>query len=183
MQHYMRACSRALAIITCVAILGACASGADIRVDKDPGADFSGFSTFSFMRPLGTDSGASSTRLSGHLIAATTTELEARGLRTVSGSADLLVNFYSGITSGIPGQRGALVKAPVRNYGGWTGYPLDAMRSSAIDEGTLIIDLVNRRTNQLVWRGKAEQRVTEAMRDDLGQTVAELVSALLAEFP
>ena len=37
--------------------------------------------------------------------------------------------------------------------------------------------------NRLVWDGAATGRVTETMRDNLGETVDTLVAAILVEFP
>jgi len=183
MQKYRVTLARSIFTMVVAAILGACTSGPPVSTNKDPAADFSGFKTFGFMQPLGTDRNGSRTVLSGHLIAATTRELKGRGLQSVSSNPDLLINFFSGIRAGIPGQRGVAPTPAVRNYGGWAGYPLGAFTSNSITEGTIAVDIVDRRSNRLVWEGRFEDRLTEAMRDDLGQTVGDAIARIFAEFP
>ena len=64
---------------------------------------------------------------------------------TTSGSADVLVHYHASITQRIdtaeldPG-----------------GKPYAGRRSEVYDAGTLLIDLIETRTNKLVWRGWAE---------------------------
>lgn len=174
---------RLLALASVALLLGACTSGAEIRTSKDPAADFAGFRTFGFMQPLSTDRNGARTRLSGHLIAATTRELKAHGLVSVSSNPDLVVNFYSGMSTGIQGQVGTPITPAVRNYGGWAGYPLGAFTSNSISEGTIVVDIVDRRSNRLVWEGRYHDRLTEAMKDDLGRTVSDAIVELFAEFP
>ncbi len=73
----------------------------DVRVSKDPAAEFSGYRTFGFMRPLGTDRNGARTLLSGHLIEATTRELMDRGFTFDNTNPDLMVNFLSSTQTGI----------------------------------------------------------------------------------
>ena len=56
--------------------------------EHNPDADFSQFRTFSFAEPLATDRQGRRTTLSAQLMAATTRELQARGLQPVSNSPE-----------------------------------------------------------------------------------------------
>lgn len=47
-------------------------------------------------------------------------------------------------------------------------------------EGTIVIDLINRRTNEIVWRGKAEDIITA---NNLEEELREYVNAIFEEFP
>lgn len=175
--------NRALLPLMTVALAVACAAGPEISTNRDPAADFSAFRTFGFMQPLGTDSASARTPLSGWLIASTTRQLKSQGLQSVGSNPDLLVNFFSGIRTTTSSRSSASFTPALRNYGGWAGSPLSKLTTASISEGTLIVDIVDRRSNQLVWQGRAEERFTEAMEDDLPGTVDRLVAQLFSDFP
>ena len=166
-----------------LALFVGCTAGPDLRVNADPGADFSGYRTFGFVRPLGTDNPSGPTMMSARLSAATTRELEARGLRFVSNNPDLLVNFFSGFQSGIQMTNMPIFVMPVPNYGAWAGYRATFAPGERITEGTLGVHLVDRRTNRLVWEGIANDRVTEAMKDNPDETINKLIESIFARFP
>lgn len=173
----------AIASLLLSAALGGCASGPDLRVSSDPGTDFSAFRTFGFMQELGTDGPGGRTMLSARLSAATTRELEARGLQFVSNNPDVLVNFFSGIQSGIQMTNMPILVMPVENYGAWTGYRATFAPGERINEGTLGVHVVDRRSNRLAWEGIVNDRVTEAMKEKPDETINRLIARIFAEFP
>ncbi len=173
----------AVATLMLSTALAGCASGPELRVSADPGTDFSALRTFGFMQELGTDGPGGRTMLSARLSAATTRELEARGLRFVSGNPDVLVNFFAGIQSGIQMTNMPILVMPVENYGAWTGYRATFAPGERINEGTLGVHIVDRRRNRLIWEGIANDRVTEAMTENPDETVNKLIANIFAEFP
>ena len=166
-----------------VAMLGACATGPELRVSQDPNTDFSEFRSFGFLQELGTDARGSRSMLSARLIAATTRELEGRGLQFVSNNPDLLINFFSGLQTVIQGTNMPIMTMPVRNYGAWNGYHPAFASGQQITEGTLGVHVVERRSNRLAWEGIARDRLTEAMQDNADATVNSLIPLIFAEFP
>lgn len=181
-MNFLKHLGRAV-LVFAVAVSAACTTGPEVRVNADPATDFSGFRTFSFMQQLGTDSRGTRSMLSARLSAATTRELEARGLQFVSNNPDLLVNFFSGAQSGIQMTNMPIFVMPVPNYGAWTGYRATFAPGERITEGTLGVHLVDRRSNRLVWEGIARDRVTEAMTEDPDATINQLIESIFAEFP
>lgn len=163
-------------------MLGACAGGPEIATNQDPNADFSEFSSFGFVQQLGTDRGGSRSMLSARLMAATTGELESRGLQFVSNNPDLLVNFFSGLQTGFQTHNMPITAMPLRNYGAWNGYRA-SFSADNITEGTLGVHVVDRRNSRLVWEGSARDRVTEAMQDNADETVNGLITTIFAGFP
>lgn len=176
----LRAAVRPVSLLLAFLALAACAAGPEIRVNQDPSTDFNQFRTFGFT-PSGAAGG--SAMLNARLMAATTRELEARGLNFVSGNADLIVGFYTSMLSGIDTRNRPMVMMPVRNYGSWAGYSPYLKTGDPITEGTLVVHVVNRRARQLVWEGIARDRVTESMQDNPSQTVNELIAAIFETFP
>lgn len=183
MRTHRRPAARLTALLLLTNVLSACVTGPELRVNQDPNADFAEFRTFGFMQDLGTNRRGSATMLSARLIAATTRELESRGLRFVSNNPDLLFNFFSGLQTGIDTVNQPITIMPVRNYGSWAGYSSSFRTGQQITEGTLGVHAVERRTNTLVWEGIARDRVTEAMKDNADETVNSLIAAIFAEFP
>lgn len=183
MSANARPALRAAALLLAVAVLGGCASGPEVRINQDPRADFSGFTSFGFMQDLGTDSRGSRSMLSARLVAATTRELEGRGLQFVSNNPDLLINFFSGLQTGIHTVNQPITMMPVRNYGSWAGYSPSFRSGDQITEGTLGVHVVELRTNMLVWEGIARDRVTEAMQNNADETINGLITTIFADFP
>ena len=183
MQLSLRPAVRAASLLLVVATFCACAAGPEVRISQDPNADFSQYRTFGFVQSLGTDTRGTPSSLSPRLRAATTRELKARGLTFVSNNPDLLIDFYSGLQTGIGTLNQPIMLMPVRNYGSWAGYNARFHPGQPITEGTLAVRAVDRRSNMLVWEGIAQDRVTQAMHENLDETVNSLISAIFADFP
>lgn len=183
MQNNRRRVLRVTAALCASTVLGACASGPELRISADPAADFSQFQTFGFMQDLGTDNRGSRTMLSARLVAATTRELKSREMQFVSNNPDLLIDFYSGLQSGIDTWNQPITIMPVRNYGSWAGYRTPFGPGERITEGTLGVRAVDRRSNRLVWEGIARDRVTEAMTQNPDETINGLIADIFSEFP
>ena len=183
MQLECRPAARVIIALFAGALLGACISGPELRVNADPAADFSQYRSFGFPGELGTDNRGTRTMLSARLVTATTRELKGRELQFVSNNPDLLVDFYAGIQSGIDTVNQPIMMMPVRNYGSWAGYRPSFRPGERISEGTLIVHVVDRRSNRLVWEGIARDRVTSAMTANPDATINELIGSIFARFP
>ena len=87
--------------------------------------------------------------LSARLVTATTRQLKSRGLQFVSNNPDVLLDFYSGLQSGIDTRNQPIMIMPVRNYGSWAGYRSPFGPGDQITEGTLGVRVIDRRSNRL----------------------------------
>ena len=184
----MRFVLRVLAVAT-VAIVSGCSSGPSIRVDADPGADFSAYRTFGFFAPLATDKAGYSTLLTSRLKETAKREMQAHGYEYAASSPDLLVNFNVNVIDktevrsspsmsagyGYYGYRAGM-------YGSWSGYPQDVTTTN-YKQGTLAIDVVDAARRQLVWQGVAEGRITKEVRENPSAAVDIAVTQVLAGFP
>ena len=171
------------------ALLAACSSGPRVITNSDPQANFADFRSFSFMRPLSTDRAGATSIMSSHLIAATTSELEIAGMRRVENNPDLLINFFVTTrevirASNTPTTSVSMSHARGR-YGAWGGYSvgMSTTQVSQSTEGTLSVDMVDPRRNQLVWEGSATSRVTESKRENLQETIHDAIGHIFAKFP
>lgn len=181
--------SRRLAALVALIIgLSGCAStGPRVVADYNPDVDFGQFRTFAFAEPLATDRRGQRTTLSMQLIAATTRELQARGLKPVRTSPDLVIDFFMAEQSGAGTSNMSVASSPfVHAHGGittWSGYDLRNSTNRRITAGTLIIDVVDARRGALVFEGLLEDRITEDMRDNFADTVGSAVAEILAQMP
>lgn len=179
----------ALTFFLAAAALAGCASmgGPRVAADYDRAADFSAYRTFSFHQPLGTDEQGYETLVSQRLKAAAQRELEARGYRYVESGGDLGVNFGARLedktrVSTPPVSVGAGYGYGYRRYGTWIGYqsPVEVREYT---QGTLTVDLVDSRRQQLVWTGSAVGTVTQSARENLDAAIGRGVAAVFAKFP
>jgi hypothetical protein len=184
--------SNNIIILLFAAVLAACASGANIQSDYDPGADFGSYTTYDFMEGAGPDSDNYQSFFSKYMIAAITIEMEKRGY-TKAEDPDLWVNFNAILqektqvrTSSAPpppmmggyyGYRGA-------SYGSWGGYGYATeTHVSEYTEGTFNIDIIDSNRHQLVWEAVGVGRVSQKDLENLEEGVMQGVPKFFALYP
>ena len=104
-------------------------------------------------------------------------ELERRGFtKTAPQQADVLVHYHASVSQQID----------VRDLDNSRSYCADHdCRPFIYDKGTLFVDLVEPRTNRLIWRGWAEGSVDGVIDDQnsMESLIDEAVAKLLARLP
>lgn len=163
--------------------------GFSVSSDFDPAADFSGYRSWYWLPPSPTgDPRIDNDLVANRIRRAVERSLAARGFaKTSTGEGDFGVGYHGFIEGKID------VQTIDRYYGygpGWGyyggGYGGIATETyvDQYDEGTLILDIVDNRSQKLVWRGSTSARVIEdhtpQKRDERAQAA---VDAILAEFP
>ncbi|MEJ6004332.1 DUF4136 domain-containing protein [Paucibacter sp. AS339] len=170
-------------------LVGGCASGPQVRVSMDKAAVFSQYQTFAYASPLGTDRGGYQSIVSQHLKDATTQELQARGMRLVETSPQLLVNFSASLNEKM---RVSATPAPMLGMGYYgyragmyTAWPLygEQQTLTQYTEGTLNIDVVDAARKQLIWEGVVTDSVTQKELDQLKASIDKAVKAAFAKYP
>jgi len=189
MKNRIRTIRSLLVTIASSLLLAACAGGAKIVANSDPAADFGAYKTFDFYEPLSTDRGTTRSILSGFMIVATEKELKARGLTRTADSPDLMVDFVAGAQEKIRVSSQPTTSVSMHRgrgrAGTWGGYSMgmSTQQVSQTTEGTVAIDVVDRKQNQLVWEAAATGRVTEKTKDNIGQVAQTAVADMFARFP
>jgi hypothetical protein len=172
-------------------MLAACATGPAIYTTSAPDADLTRYQRFSFVDPLGTDRAGYASIVSQQLTFSTRRELELRGLEFVDNAdqADLLVNFFGHLDEQI---RTRQVADPFYGpsfydfrYGFYNPWPTYSISTEVqqFSQGTLVIDLIDARTNQMVWEGTARNEVTEKSRREAASRLDAAVKRIFEEFP
>jgi hypothetical protein len=114
-----------------------------------------------------------------HVLGAVEKQLASRGLEpAVEGTPDLLIHYHASISQRID------VNRRDREYGYCYAEdcPSDVLEYEA---GTLVIDIVDSRTNRVIWRGWAQHRVEDMLndRDRMASRIDEAVQRILERLP
>lgn len=171
---------RLIAALVLVAAAG-CTPPLTIDTDYDTDTDFSKYKSFSWMqgsKPSEKDiDGLTQQRIREAIEA----ELPKHGLKLVESGGDLAANYQISIQRKIK-QSNASVGV---GYG-WGPAHIGVSKSPSreYDEGTLIFDLVDPKSKQLIWRGTAVGTVhPEASPEERKENIRKAVGYLLAEYP
>jgi hypothetical protein len=180
---------RNLIIFSAVFCFAGCASGPNVRSDYDPGADFSSYKTYDFVKGAGPDYGNVQSFFTKYVIAAVTIEMESRGY-TKSRDPDLLINFNAILDDKI---RVSTTPAPMAGgyygyrggyYSSWGGYGYATeTHVSQYTEGTFNIDIIDAKRSQLVWEAVGVGRITDKKLKDVEGTVRNAVPVYFANYP
>lgn len=170
--------TRVLLMIFFTGLLGAGCSSIKVQTHYDPTADFSQYRTYKWLpqKSMGPSAGMKKlTPAEEQIIAAVERELAAKGLQKIGkGKPDLWITYHTRIRD----------KIDVTRYGyrywrhGPRGRVVEVRRYK---EGALIIDIIDRRAKQLVWRGWASSVLNNPAQ--VNQTIDKAVQKILEKFP
>ena len=97
--------------------------------------------------------------------------------RSASGTPDLLIHYHANISQ----------RFEVNGVDTQRGYCYDNCEPRVIDyeEGTLVLDIVDTRTNRVVWRGWAQSNMSGVIdnQDRLARQINEAVTRMMERFP
>ncbi|MEH6393908.1 DUF4136 domain-containing protein [Pseudoalteromonas sp.] len=173
-----------LLIAAAVLMLAACAKTPDVDYDKS--VDFSNYKTFAWM-PQATLANAGNYQISPlmeqRVREAVNTQLQAQGMSLVDlSAADVLLNYHASVDTKIDVDTFNVGYGARWNYWGM-GYNTQTT-THEYDVGTLILDVVDRESNQLVWRGAREGRLQKKQSpEERNEAVREAVATILSGFP
>jgi hypothetical protein len=172
-----------IALAALALVAGACAAGLQYTHDFDPGANMTAYRTYIWATPPAENGRGMNPLVERRVIAAIDQQLQAKGYQlSTTGEADFAVNFllttseqtdYSTYYTGM-GYRG----------GWYGGMGTSTTRAYTTTNGTLIVDIFDFRSRELVWRGTAagtvEQNASPEQRD---MRIQEAAAGILGPFP
>ena len=148
------------------------AAAQTVQSDFDRTFRFSNLKTFSFpvQRRATTDPLANDTLNDGRIRTGLETQLRANGFRTETGSPDFVIAYY--VTS--------KNRLNVQDYSlGPRVWGNRDIRVNQYSEGTLMVDFIDAKTNQVIWRGRA----TGALElKDLDKKITKSTEKLVKQF-
>ena len=175
-----------LAVVAAVLGIAACSTTPKPLSNVDTSVDFTQYRTFGFLDQLSTDRANYESLESNFLKVAVAQEFGKRGF-TYAENPDLVVNFYIHTKEKI---RSRSVPTTSAYYGWrdpfydtWGGYGGYETRIDQFTEGTLHIDVVDTRTNKLVWESSVSGRVTEEDIKNLEKSIDSAVRITMSAFP
>lgn len=178
MRHLFSVC------VTAVALAGSgCATTLSVSSHVDRARDFSQYKTYDWgpsdARPTGDARLDSNPLFTDYVHGAIERELALKGVeRADSGGPDLLIHYHATVAGRID------VNSVDQSYGYCLAEdcPPDQYEYEA---GTLVVDLMDAKTNRLVWRGWAQSRLEAFLEDPdrMSQTVRESVTRMMSQLP
>lgn len=173
---------RLIAAAICAAAATACAT-MTVSSHVQSGLDFSQYRTYEWgpadTLPTGDPRLDQDPFFQDHMMGAVEKQMAARGyVRSTSEMPDLLIHYHASINqrldvAGVDRERGYCYdddcNVKVLNY----------------EAGTLVLDIVDRRTNRMIWRGWAQDSVEDVLnnRERMARKINEAVTRMLARLP
>jgi uncharacterized protein DUF4136 len=173
---------RKFVIAAALSFIGGAVFAQDVKVDFDKGADFTALKTFSMKLGTSWNNQISEKRVMGE-VAETLTQ---KGWKQVDANADALVVVH-GAT-----QTKRSVNTFYSGGGGWGGYGYrgwgaGGMGSATTTEseyqvGTLVVDIFNAQSKQLVFRGAAQDEISDKAEKNI-KKVEKATEKMFKDFP
>ena len=164
--------------------LTACSS-MSVQTDYAVEADFSQFETFRYQasdRSVATVAPLADERI----VAAIRREMIASGLTESESDADVIVTYYATVDEQL---QFSTVYTGVNAWGrrGWGGMGVSSAstRATTFQEGTLVIDIIDAETKNLVWRGIGQKVVdqTQDSPEKIQEKLDQIINKIMASFP
>lgn len=164
------------ALVTAAIGLVAC-STLQVHTDYDPNAQFHNYKTYSWKITAPLDNQL----LSQRIVAAVDQQLQSRGMQKVDSGGDLFATYHGSVNNRLD------IQSFGYGYGGWYGGWGAGTRTTTVNEipvGTLVIDLVDTKQNQMVWRGTASDELRASSSPQESQRrIDDVVNAMFHTFP
>ncbi|MEM8883178.1 MAG: DUF4136 domain-containing protein [Planctomycetota bacterium] len=168
-------------ILACMLLVGC--STISTTYDFDPKADFSGLRSYSWRQPV-TEAGDDKVEETNPLVVqrvkrALDTQLAANGFTRRERGGDFEIVFYlrSRERTEVRQSYGA---GYGYRYGGWGG-TVDVYQ---YEEGSLIVDVINPKTSDAIWRGVARSALPRnPTPEQTDKLINEAVEKILQNFP
>jgi hypothetical protein len=171
-------------------ILASCATHPEVRSQAAANANLASYHTYAFVAKPGTDKGGDyKTLATQSLERAVGREMFLRGYAPASlETADLLINFNVKEKDKVEGDFGPTAGWGYgwgRRYGYGYGFGFDDYYNgiTTVTEGSLMIDLIDRTRNEVVWSGTAVGQLTKKVLDNPDPAIDRSVTAIFARYP
>jgi hypothetical protein len=155
---------------------GPCGLSQDVKYNYDPGVDFSKFKTYQWAE---TNPDTHPDQLMDRQIkAAIDSQLAAKGLtRSDQGTIDMVVAYHIRLNQE---KQIDAYAGPGWRWGGGMG----TMTTSTINIGTLVFDMYDLASRQLVWKGYAQKTLNPSKNPEKNQQkLQKAVGKLLKSYP
>jgi len=175
------------------------------QAEQTKGVNFNNYKTYAWLPSKDTasyDKLASRKTVESALSAAVIQQLNARGMKLDTANPDCLFTYTLVLTKTYQlGQTPPPVYAPTSDVGPlpgqynmyyWTPanpYNYDpalyqgSMKVTTFRDGSLVIDMLDRKEDKIIWRSAAQGRVDEKDRQGVRPTISQIVPVMFKKFP
>jgi len=172
-------------------LLASCATRYDIRSQMAVSANLTSYHTYAFMAKPGTDKDGYKSLATQALERAVNREMYNRGYTpaAVGSEPDLVINFNIKEKDKVEGDGLGVGYGWGYGFGPRWGYGyglgLDDYYNGiqTVTEGSLVVDLVDRVRNEVVWSGTAVGQITKKSLDHPDETIDRSVGQIFARYP
>lgn len=169
---------KTLSLFCLLTAVAATSSVAGISVDHDKSADFSRYQSFT----IDEATAAISPLMRERLIKAIEVALGTEGLEKVEEGGDLKVVIHTSTDTETHVTADNWGYGGYPRWGGWGGWGTTTVNVSNIAVGTLVLDMVDTSSNQLVWRGIATDSIPKKS-EKLEKKIYKAVDKLFRHYP
>jgi hypothetical protein len=174
---------RPAALLLPLILLTGCTSY-KVNHDYDVTADFSRYKTFDYFTAKKNGTGGTTTFMDNRVRAALESELMTRGFtKETKGDPDFLVTYY-------PVMQQKQYHTTTHVGFGWGSYPgfghvgTSSTQAHQYKEGTIVIEIVDFRSNRMVWQGAAVGALSDQYSpEEASEIIPRAVHDILAKFP
>jgi hypothetical protein len=165
-----------------------CASSVTVKYDFDKEANFASLKTFDWL-PVPTMAVGSvksaierNSLLDKRVKTSVNEQLAAKGFTQTSDNPDVLVTYHVGVEDKVNvTDWGYNYAGYGRYYGGWGGSSVDVYQYT---QGTLLIDIIEAKSKQLIWRGAGQGTVEQgAPAEKREQRLNNAIAKIMAKYP
>lgn len=170
-----------------VCTIVACSPSLKVTTDHDKNANFQQYKTFDLYKVENEKQSVSVLNLE-RIKNAVRSEIAKKGFQEVTQSPDLLVNIITILKN----KRSVTSNTDYYGYGGfyrpyYWGGGLGVSSYTTYDvqnykDGSIIIDIIDAKTNKLVWEGIGNREIDKPM-DNADVEIPKDVASILAKFP
>lgn len=175
--------AKSIALLAGLAALASCTPGIRAGADFAPDLDFSTLTTYTWdepdTRPVGDPRLENNPLFEARLHESIERELEARGLRPAASGASMIVHHHATVRDHVE------VYEADREAGYTTPEYGEGTQVVQYEEGTLLVDIADARSRELVWRGWAQFDIGRALEDPefMSAQIDEAIVKMFASFP
>jgi hypothetical protein len=136
-------------------------------------ANFSDFKTYAWVKPIRP---TPNPLMDQRIVAAIDSQLAAKGMRKVDDSPDVFVTYGAGISQ-------QTQTVATGTGGGWRwGGGMATVNQYVTNVGTLVVDIDDGKTKQLLWRGAAKGTLSDKP-DKNSQKIDKAVAKMFKQYP
>jgi Domain of unknown function (DUF4136) len=168
MKKYLIACAMVFALL-----LSLDAHSQTVNADWDHSVqDFSSFKTYKWDKPVRS---TGNPLMDQRIVTAIDAQMAQKGFQQIENNPDVLVTYGTGLRR----QRSATASGMGRlRMGGGMG----TINENISNAGTLVVDISNAQTKQLIWRGTATDTLSDKP-DKNSQKIEKAVTKMFKKYP